>query len=297
MPDSKVTALTEDTAPAHGDYGYTIDDPTGTPVSKRATWLNILKGAVLGLLTSDGDILTRSGGAAARITRADLAADAAWSGLYAPVAAAGIDSLATFNAFYGSSPTTYDYEFSGSGSTLPSGWAWTNQGTASYSERGTLGTGVLTVPSSSLNLRVITRSLPSESTWTAIAKLRMAKSATNYNGAGLVLRASGSGKILSYALGNDAAVAGALWDSPTAFNAGFGTNQPIQHPDGVLYLRIKRNSATSFDFAWSTDGIVWQQTISAYNPSGFLTADQIGVYAENRSSVDIEVGIDWFRVR
>ena len=41
MADAKLTALTEDTAPASTDVTYTIDDTAGTPVSKKATWANI----------------------------------------------------------------------------------------------------------------------------------------------------------------------------------------------------------------------------------------------------------------
>lgn len=89
MADSKVSALTADTTVDPADLGMTIEDPSGTPVSKKATWLNILKGALLGLLTSDGDLVTRTSGAAARITRASLAADSAFSSLYAANARVG----------------------------------------------------------------------------------------------------------------------------------------------------------------------------------------------------------------
>lgn len=67
MADQKLTALTEDTAPASTDYAYTVKDPGGTPLSRRATWLNILKGAYLGIATSDNDIIARIGGAATRV--------------------------------------------------------------------------------------------------------------------------------------------------------------------------------------------------------------------------------------
>lgn len=67
MADQKLTALTEDTAPASTDYAYTVKDPAGTPLSRRSTWLNILKGAYLGIATSDNDIIARVAGAAARV--------------------------------------------------------------------------------------------------------------------------------------------------------------------------------------------------------------------------------------
>lgn len=43
MVDVKITDLTEDTAPASTDVSVTIDDTTGTPLSKKSTWANILK--------------------------------------------------------------------------------------------------------------------------------------------------------------------------------------------------------------------------------------------------------------
>lgn len=67
MADSKVTALTADTSVDSADLGYTIEDPGGTPISKKATWLNILKGAFLGLLTADNDVAARIGGAMTRV--------------------------------------------------------------------------------------------------------------------------------------------------------------------------------------------------------------------------------------
>lgn len=83
MADSKLTALTEDTAPASTDYAYTVKDPTGSPLSRRATWLNIFKGQGLGILTSNGDLLTRAAGAVTNVTRAALAADSAFTAAFA----------------------------------------------------------------------------------------------------------------------------------------------------------------------------------------------------------------------
>lgn len=38
MADQKLTALTAQTTPADEDLLYTVDDPAGTPVSKKITW-------------------------------------------------------------------------------------------------------------------------------------------------------------------------------------------------------------------------------------------------------------------
>lgn len=97
MPGFELPDLTEDTSPSYSDIGYTVKDPTGSPLDHKATWLNILKGAALGVLTTNGDLFTRAAGALTRITRsdladsliadtdlaADLAANAAFTGAYA----------------------------------------------------------------------------------------------------------------------------------------------------------------------------------------------------------------------
>lgn len=58
MAAAKITALTEDTAPASTDLGVTVDDPAGTPVTKKATLANIITKAH-GL--SDGVVKVASG--------------------------------------------------------------------------------------------------------------------------------------------------------------------------------------------------------------------------------------------
>ena len=42
MPDSKLTALTADTAPTSDDLLYVVNDPSGTPGSKKATAANVI---------------------------------------------------------------------------------------------------------------------------------------------------------------------------------------------------------------------------------------------------------------
>jgi len=43
MADTKLTALTEDTAPTADDLIYTVTDPAGTPASRKATIANLTK--------------------------------------------------------------------------------------------------------------------------------------------------------------------------------------------------------------------------------------------------------------
>ena len=43
MADTKITALTEDTDPQPADLLATVDDPSGSPITKKATITNVLK--------------------------------------------------------------------------------------------------------------------------------------------------------------------------------------------------------------------------------------------------------------
>ena len=44
MADAKLTALSEDTAPTSDDLVYVVNDPAGTPGSKKVTLANLIKG-------------------------------------------------------------------------------------------------------------------------------------------------------------------------------------------------------------------------------------------------------------
>lgn len=43
MADTKITALTEDTAPLSTDLVMTVDDPGGSPINKKVTIANLTK--------------------------------------------------------------------------------------------------------------------------------------------------------------------------------------------------------------------------------------------------------------
>ena len=60
MADKKVTQLTALTAPANTDLLLVIDDPAGSPVSKKIT-IEDLFGATTGLTVADVDITSTSG--------------------------------------------------------------------------------------------------------------------------------------------------------------------------------------------------------------------------------------------
>jgi hypothetical protein len=76
----KISELPDTAGVVAGTLIEVVDDPEGTPASAKATAADIA--ALTPQLTTDGDLLTRAAGVPARITRADLAADAAFAGRY-----------------------------------------------------------------------------------------------------------------------------------------------------------------------------------------------------------------------
>ena len=70
MVDTKFTDLTEDTSPATSDIVATVDDPTGTAVSKKVQLSNLIKGMSIDdasnvtiTTNSSGEILVWNGSA------------------------------------------------------------------------------------------------------------------------------------------------------------------------------------------------------------------------------------------
>lgn len=193
----------------------------------------------------------------------------------------------------------YDYEFDGIGSTLPSGWSWVNQGGAVYNEQ--FGAGAISVSETSAwNWRMITRAFPA-GTWTATAKVCVNNRASNTAAgtlyAGLILRESSSGKQLSFGYSNEIMSLYVLrWSSATTEAATVGST--YNHgPATAWYLRIRRNSSTSYDYEMSADGRVFVPIVSANDPTANLTPDQIGFGVANNSGVMAGISCEWFRVR
>ena len=82
MADTKITALTEDTAPLTTDLVMTVDDPGGSPVNKKVTIANLLRtkaDAIIAVTQAShgfvaGDVLYCSGANTYAKANADAAA-------------------------------------------------------------------------------------------------------------------------------------------------------------------------------------------------------------------------------
>lgn len=190
-------------------------------------------------------------------------------------------------------------------STPPTGWAWTNQSTSTYLEHGSIA--AIKIPaSSSTSLRVITHSLSGyASTWTVTTKLYLLARQLTFSVVGFCLRESATGKLV-VASGISMAAVGA--GSPTlvvqrytnATTYGADLSTPISFPSvPTRYLRVTKNSATSYTFSISNDGIEWLDTAAALDPSAaFTTApDEIGLYVDTGSNTIVVGSCDFWRVR
>lgn len=180
--------------------------------------------------------------------------------------AVGMDNLAAFDDYFDLTTGAYDHEFDRADTTsLPTDWSWVNPGASDFREVGGLarllvdGTGDAT--STEECHRMIVRPLPVESSWTAVLKMpSLACFPYNYFRAGLVLRDSAGGDYTTWGrrVTNDGLVTSMSFDNWSALNT-LGTNYSTSYmADQQTFLRIRKNSGTSFDFSSSADGVAWR---------------------------------------
>lgn len=192
------------------------------------------------------------------------------------------------------SPSGYDYEFDGRGSTLPSGWEWLNQGSCTYEERD--GAGVITVPASSNQLRGIVRAVPSESEWEATLEFSTARGSalgSDNEFSGLIL-VDDSNVPLMLRLASTAGWATSQWAN---LSLGSGSNLATSATRATRgLLRVRRNSSSSWDFAVSSDGVSWARLDSARNVGSHITPTKIGFATFNNTAQISDFAIHSFRV-
>lgn len=191
--------------------------------------------------------------------------------------------------------SAFDYEFEGQTSSLPSGWSWVNQGTSVYTE--TMGAGTI-VPqiASGDHWRIIVRSLSgAPSTWLATAKIQgICTNGQAYLGS-IILRESSSGKFVAYSIYNINRIYVEKWTDENTYS-GAASSDIIGY-DYPKYLRVRKNSSSSWDFEASMNGLAWAPSDAAYNVSSFCTPDQIGFGLSATGSTSAAGSIEWLRVR
>lgn len=185
-----------------------------------------------------------------------------------------------------------DYEFEGSGSTLPTGWVWVNQGSATYLEGQ--GAGLVTIPgTANVHTRGLFRPV-SASSWTVTAKATDAHASSDIFGLLLMLRESSSGKVGGVRFYQNREVDAIVADDDNGLN--FSTFAGPFAVDFIpSYFRAVKHSASSFDLAASRDGLSWLPVVAGWNASAHFAPDQVGVCA--LAQQDRQFAIHWLRVR
>lgn len=268
MADSKITALSEDTAPSATDLLLTVDDPSGTPANKKATIANVGKAvnsstaaygsraaaAVAGklYLPSDGYYLERDTGAAY----------ASWGPIF-PL----------------TPPVDGDF-------------AWVNQGTGSVTT--TYGGVYLYSPTGRTGDQNCIRKKAAPTvpyTITAMVSGHMSVAA-NFSSFGLCFRQSSDGKLHTFSIAHEDATLDHFttnsikWTNETSFSAAY-VGYPFTLPS-YIWLRIADDN-TNRVCSYSFNGRNFI-TVHSVGRTDFLTADEVGFFVNTQNTAN-EVGM------
>lgn len=202
-----------------------------------------------------------------------------------------------------------DDEFA-SGSSIDTGrWSWVNQGSATAAVAQSCVKLVHPAAGGSgTDWAMVFQTMPG-TPWEVTAKLWVNPSTvgSTFLFAGLVLRDSGSGKLISFHVDNAGGLNGAHYTNPTTYAGtnAFSSITSSTYPfaditasrQGLVpyYLRIQDNG-TSFVWQFSSNGIVWT-TCGTEGRTAFLAApDQVGIgCATQVASFANQITVDWFR--
>ena len=161
-------------------------------------------------------------------------------------------------------------------------FSWVNQGGSSASQQG--ASLAVTVPAvSGDQYRSLVKSVPS-APYTAIAMFDMLLAEYNYSQAGLVLRDSGSGKMVVCSLAVQPSQL-QLTAAKLASNSSFSANYQTYNLFGIpcpVWLRIRDDATTRF-FGFSVDGLTWWEFFSV-GRTDYITPNQIGFYGDSNNT-------------
>jgi hypothetical protein len=196
----------------------------------------------------------------------------------------------------------YDLDFNDDdlSGTLPSGWGWHNQGTATY--RQAWGAGIIHHAGQAVfgqdDLKVLSRSTSGfPSTWQMFCKLSLASTGVPFATAGLVLRGANN-KLISFHRTNNGSHDIIQWTTEANGFDGAVLSATTASIPADSYISIRKNSATSYDCLWSPDGIVWALLLN-FNPQAYLTSiAEVGFVLNNTSNFQaFEAAFKWLRIR
>lgn len=161
-------------------------------------------------------------------------------------------------------------------------FSWINQGTATVAD--TKGMMVLTTPSvaSGENIRCLVKSAPATPYEITVAMLAQSPlyTTTNVSQFGICWRESGSGKLLTYGFGAQNYPQGFFytqWANPTTPTNQWNYTSPWSWP---LWIRFS-DDGTNRMVKISADGVMFQPVQAPQGRTVYLTADQVGVFANS----------------
>lgn len=184
--------------------------------------------------------------------------------------------------------------------------AWVNQGTATSDD--SRGPVILTAAAAAADsCKILKAALPG-STYTIELGFFVDAAPADVWEAGIVLRESASGKLVTwcvaYVASENGFVADLLkWNSPTSFNATYSASGAavirafnLNPGRRVRYLRIVTDSTNRRVYT-SSDGILWLElTGLATTRTDFITPDEAGFFVNTTNSVAISATVFHFKV-
>lgn len=213
--------------------------------------------------------------------------------LVSSLGAFDIDQAGNFDSLFGPD-LGYDEEFLLTTTSLPSGYSWQDQNSASYAEAN--GRGVISAPSAGTGISGLVTPLTGlPGTFTAYARVSYLGDGTNYGGPTIGLRRGTTTAVqgLVYTNGfqgffsNSGAFSGSYY-GPVGGTV-FSQPRPLI---GLVY-----HSATSADFIWSVDGVNWF-LLSNWNPTTQLGgAPTDFMFGATRGSGVSRSCFEWIRFR
>lgn len=199
--------------------------------------------------------------------------------------------------------SAYDCEFNRTTNptALPTNWVFQNQHSATYLEQ--VGKGIVSIGTGTNNIADITcvvQPVSAAGSYVAVGKGRTHYSLTGAKtGLSIGLILTDGTKAAGILFNPNPLILVSLWnDIAGSYNSNPGT-AVMTDPESEympMYWRIIKNNATSYDFAYSTDGVLWITVTAAYDVSAFLTPTHFG-FLLNMGSGNQVFSLDWFRVR
>jgi hypothetical protein len=199
-------------------------------------------------------------------------------------------------------PFDAEFDRAGLNTSLPSGWSWVGQGSATYEEQYGWGSIVTPGYASGTGYQhwMVVRSLPSAATWTATAKIAgtfpKSGTATAASNPTLLLRESASSKFVTLEpRAHTPAMYVITYTGPTAGAAVLSSGAWVATL-APQYLRFARTATSTYVLSASMSGSTFTPV---YTWTSSFTPDQIGFGAAQEIG-PLVAGVahcDWLRIR